>query len=59
MISRLTACAALFAILATATLAYAAESQQHRAAVRPDAAAAEPMPVIQLPAVTVIGHRVR
>jgi hypothetical protein len=50
MISRLTASAALFAILATATLTFAAETQQQRAAVAP-------MQVIQLPMVTIVGHR--
>jgi hypothetical protein len=59
MISRLTASAAMFAILATATLAFAAESQQHRIAARQDVVAAVPLEVIQLPAVTVIGHRAR
>jgi hypothetical protein len=53
MISRLTASAALFAILATATLTFAAESQQHRVAAR-----SVPMEVVQLPTVTIVGHRV-
>jgi len=57
MISRLTASAALFAILATATLAFAAESQQHHVAARQEAVGAAPMEVVQLPAVTIVGHR--
>ena len=57
MISRLTASAVLFAILATATVSFAAESQQHRAAAAREAAAT--MPVIELPAVMIIGHRAR
>jgi hypothetical protein len=60
MISRLTACAALFAVLATATLTFAAETQQERAAAaRSDAAAIAPMQIIQLPTVTIVGHRAR
>jgi hypothetical protein len=58
MISRLTASAALFAILATATLTFAAETQQQRfAAAHKDVAIAAPIEIIQLPAVTIIGHR--
>jgi hypothetical protein len=55
MISRLTASAALFAILATAGLAFAAEAQQRPAVTRATAATA--MPMITLPRVEVIGHR--
>ncbi len=51
MISRLSAFAALFAVVTTASLAYAATvQQQHRAAAR--------TPVIQLERVVVVGHRV-
>jgi hypothetical protein len=50
MISRLTACAAIFAVVTTASLAVAATHRQHRA----EAAA---LPVVQLAPVTVIGHR--
>ena len=56
MISRLSACAALFAVLATATLAYATETQAQHAAVSRAAAAAR-MDVVVLPSVTVIGRR--
>lgn len=59
MISRLTASAAVFAILAAATMTFAAESQQHRFAMRKETAAAAPMAVIELPAVTIVGHRAR
>ncbi|HEX2541874.1 MAG TPA: hypothetical protein VHM00_12425 [Caldimonas sp.] len=56
MISRLTACAAIFAVLATTGFAVAAERKGHAAAmVR--AASAEPMPVIVLPRVEVTGKR--
>ena len=51
MISRLTAFAAVFAVVTTASLAVAASVlQQHRAE-------ATAMPVVQLEQVTVIGHR--
>jgi hypothetical protein len=56
MISRLTACAALFAILATAGLGFAAEAQQ-RPAGKPAAAAAAAQ-IITLPAVVITGKRV-
>ena len=53
MISRLTAFAAFFAVVTTASLAYAATShQQHRAAVAA-------MPTVQLATVQITGHRVR
>jgi hypothetical protein len=55
MISRLTASAALFAILATAGLGFAAEAQQ-RPAARQVAPAAS-MPVITLPRVEITGKR--
>ena len=60
MISRLTASAALFAILATIALTFATETHAERtAAARSIAVEAVPAGVIMLPAVTVIGHRVR
>ena len=54
MISRLTASAALFAVLATAGLGFAAEAQQ-RPTARQAAAASTPM--ITLPTVVVTGKR--
>jgi hypothetical protein len=57
MISRLTASAALFAILATASLTFAAEEQQHHFATARREVAAEPMQIIQLPPVSIVGHR--
>jgi len=55
MISRLTASAALFAALATAGLAVAAEAQQRSSVQRVDAAAA--MPMVTLPRVEITGKR--
>ena len=55
MISRLTASAALFAILATAGLGFAAEAQQRPAAKQ--AAPATSAPVITMPTVVVTGKR--
>ena len=55
MISRLTAFAATFAVLATATLAFAASAPSHDAAAK--ATAAQPMKVIQLERVVVTGKR--
>jgi len=55
MISRLTASAALFAILATAGLGFAAEAQQRPTARQ--AAAAASMPTVTLPTVVVTGKR--
>jgi hypothetical protein len=58
MISRLTASAVVFAILAAATLTFAAEAQQHRvAAARQDIAASAK--IIMLPRVEIIAHRAR
>lgn len=52
MISRLTATAAIFAVLATSTIAWAATTQAlHRAEAACD------LPVVQLPAVQVTGKR--
>lgn len=56
MISRLTLCAVTFAVLAATTLALAANAS-HRD-ISAAAAAAQPMQVIQLERVLVIGRRV-
>ena len=57
MISRLTAFAATFAVLVTATLAVAASAPSHDAsAAKP--AATQPMKVVQLERVVVTGKRV-
>ena len=56
MISRLTACAAIFAILATAGLAFTAAAGQSPAVQR--VTAPDAMPVITLPTVVVTGHRI-
>ena len=55
MISRLTAFAATFAVLVTATLAFAASTTSPDTAAK--AAAAQPMKVIQLERVVVTGKR--
>ena len=55
MISRLTASAALFAILATAGLGFAAEAQQRPTAKQTTLAASTP--TITLPTVVVTGKR--
>lgn len=57
MISRLTLCAVTFAVLAATTLALAANAS-HRDISAAAAAAAQPMQVIQLERVLVIGRRV-
>jgi hypothetical protein len=59
MISRLTASAALFAVLATAGFAVAAERQGPAMArvIGASATPAEPMPVIVLPRVEITGKR--
>jgi len=56
MISRLTASAALFAILATAGLGFAAEAQQRPVAKQVVPAAATPS--ITLPTVVITGKRI-
>jgi hypothetical protein len=56
MISRLTASAALFAILATAGLGFAAEAQQRPAARQATPAASTPS--ITLPTVVITGKRI-
>lgn len=58
MFSRLTACATCFAVLTTATIAFAA-SEVHREAPTRRAAASAPLPAYQLPMVQVTGHRSR
>lgn len=59
MISRLTLSAALFAAIATASLAYAADSAQQQAAGIHRAAASAPAAVVVMPTVEVIGRRSR
>ncbi|HEV7913524.1 MAG TPA: hypothetical protein VGP22_07135 [Albitalea sp.] len=54
MISRLTAFAALFAVITTASLAYAASVQQKQRS----AADCEPLQVIHFERVTVTGKRI-
>ena len=54
MISRLTAFAATFAVLATASIAFAASAQQQSLS---SAAAARQLPLVQLETVVVTGHR--
>ena len=56
MISRLTASAAIFAILVTAGLAFAADGQPMRDAATPTASATA-MPSITFPRVEITGHR--
>ena len=55
MISRLTALAATFAIVATGTLSYAASA--HQAALAAPAATAKTLRVVQLERVVVVGKR--
>ena len=55
MISRLTAFAALFAVLATATLTFAATAQQSVAAA--PAAVAKQVRVVQLERVVIVSRR--
>ena len=55
MISRLTASAALFAVLATAGLGFAAEAQQRPVAKTAPAATT---PTITLPTVVITGKRI-
>ena len=56
MISRLTASAAVFAILVPTGLAFAADGQPLRAAATPTASASV-MPTITLPRAEIVGHR--
>jgi hypothetical protein len=53
MISRLSTFAAIFAVLATASIAFAASTQHDLGS----AAAAKPLPVVQLETIVVTGHR--
>jgi hypothetical protein len=55
MISRLTTFAAIFAVLTTASIGFAASAQQQSFS---NAAAARQLPVVQLETVVVTGHRV-
>ena len=55
MISRLTALATLFAVVTTATLAFAANSAKDQAAIQDTAVT---MPVFQLERVVITGKRV-
>jgi len=57
MISRLSAYAATFAVLAAASIAFAASAQQARFDDHHAAAAAKAMPVVQLETIVVTGHR--
>jgi uncharacterized membrane protein YadS len=57
MISRLTAIAATFAVLATASIAFAASS--HHEAVEAAAVSAKTVRVVQLQPVTVVAKRIR
>ncbi len=56
MISRLTASAAIFAIAATATIAFAADARTK--AVSQAGAVAAPTHVVVLPRIEVTGHRI-
>ena len=61
MISRLTFTAAVFAAIATVSLAYAAEShqQQQQSVETPRAAASAPAAIVVMPTVEVTGRRSR
>ena len=59
MISRLTFCAAVFAAIATVSLAYAADSAQQPAAESPRAAASAAPAIVVMPTVEVTGRRIR
>jgi hypothetical protein len=60
MISRLTFTAAVFAAVATVSLAYAAEShQQQQSAETPRVAASAPTAIVVMPTVEVTGRRSR
>ena len=54
MISRLSTFAAIFAVLATASIAFAASAQHEKLG---DAAAAKPLPVVQFETIVVTGRR--
>ena len=57
MISRLTAIAATFAVLATASIAFAASS--HQAATDAAATSAKAVRIVQLQTVTIVAKRIR
>jgi hypothetical protein len=57
MISRLTTVAALFSVLATASLTYAATTQ-HQASTSPPVAAAKQVRIVQLQPVVIIAKRI-
>ena len=59
MISRLTFFAAVFAAVATVSLAYAAESAQQQIVEAPRAAAAPAPVIVVMPTVEVTGRRIR
>ena len=61
MISRLTFSAAVFAVLATATISFAAETHQQQRAERSHQSAAivANSNVVVLPTVEIFGHRAR
>ncbi len=59
MISRLTASAAVFAVLATATIAFAANAQQQRAFPTQTLAADASTNIVMLPRIEITGHRSR
>jgi hypothetical protein len=53
MISRLTACAACFAVVSAATITFAAQGPTRQGLVTPISG----VPVVQLPRVEITGHR--
>jgi len=55
MISRLSTFAAIFAVLATASIAFAASAQHEN--LGSNAAAAKPLPVVQFETIVVTGRR--
>ena len=55
MISRLTTFAAIFAVLATASIAFAASAQHEN--LGNNTAAAKALPVVQFETIVVTGHR--
>ena len=57
MISRLTAFAAVFAVIAAVGIAFAADAQQQREVPVSRLVVSSPAPVVTLPAVVVIGRR--
>ncbi len=55
MISRLTASAAVFAVVAAATITFAADARTK--SLTEPAAAVRPLPVVVMPTIEVTGHR--